>query len=335
MRDPRVSVLMCVYNGAAHLATAMDSLLAQTFDDAEFVIVDDGSRDATQAILTSYASRDRRVRVLQNGTNVGLTRALNRGLSACRGEYLARLDADDVAAPERLERQVAWLDRNPDVVLLGSAYHVLDAGGTPTEVHRQPLHDVEIRWQLLFHNAFCHSSVILRRAALRKLAIPGYDETLPFSQDFDLWTRLGTQGRLANLAEPLVGFRVHDDTISSQRTEAQQQLADRISAREIQQVVPGFDMATVRKLRAWYYGFPTTLTADDMPTCIALLRLLEAMPARERDDGPIRRALRNRWLGRVRSALPRRLLFSAIRLLWRQLGRSNAIWALAFGIAKS
>lgn len=334
MSDPRVSVLMGVYNGAAHVAMALDSLLAQTFNDAEFVIVDDGSSDDTPEILAGYASRDARIRVLRNSTNLGLTRTLNRGLATCRGTFIARLDADDIASPERLERQVAWLDRNADVVLLGSAYHVLESDGTPTVVHRQPLHDVEIRWQLLFHNAFCHSSAMWRHAALTKLASPAYDEAFPYSQDFDLWTRLARHGRLANLPEPLVGLRLHEGTISARQTDAQRQFADRVSAREIERFAPGLDLATVHKLRVWYYAFPKVLSEDDLPACIALLRLLESQPALDGADAQVARSLRRRWLARVRSGMPLRLLVAAAPALWAQLSRPSAILSLAFGIGK-
>jgi glycosyltransferase involved in cell wall biosynthesis len=184
MPDPRVSVVMAAYDAERFIAQAVESILQQTLRSWELIVVDDGSTDGTRAILAAYA--DPRVRVYSNESNLGQTASLNRGIGLARGEFIARMDADDVSEPERLERQVAFLDRNPDIALAGSQYTQIDELGRTVPGARLPLQDAELRWAMLFYCPFVHAAVMFRRSPVVE-TVGVYDEALSYSMDFDLW----------------------------------------------------------------------------------------------------------------------------------------------------
>jgi glycosyltransferase involved in cell wall biosynthesis len=212
---PRVTVLMSVYNGARYLREAVDSILAQTWRDFEFLIIDDGSTDASAQILASYD--DARIRIIRNETNVGLTRSLNIGLAAARGALIARQDADDVSDRERLALQVAAFDADPALAILGTGFYALDdagrIGGAPPLWPRLS-GELALRWQTPFDNPFIHTSVVVRRDVVWD-ELGGYDEAFRTNQDFELWSRLLRTHRGANLKANLVGFRRHAASVSA------------------------------------------------------------------------------------------------------------------------
>ena len=212
MTTPAVSVLMGVWNGAPRVREAIESVLGQTLGDLELVVVDDGSTDATASILGSFG--DPRVRVTRQRRG-GLTSALRSALGLARAPLLARLDADDVALPERLERQRDFLERHPEVGLLGTAAREVDGIGREVGVVRPPTEDAALRGALIRHNPFVHSSVMMRRSALEQAG--GYDPSFPVAQDYDLWMRMSRVTRMANLPEALVVRRLLPGRISATR----------------------------------------------------------------------------------------------------------------------
>lgn len=220
---PKVTVFIPVYNGERFLAEAIESVLAQTFADFELLIVDDGSTDSSVEIVERYA--DPRIRLERNERNRGRPYTRNRGLELARGEYVAVLDADDVCEPARLETSVVFLDENPDVVAVGSSATFIDDDGRSLFVARFVSDPDAIRASIFTTNCFLHSSVMFRRAAL--LAIGGYDEELPLSQDYDVFLRLSARHRLFNLETPLVRYRIHGAQVSQQKLVLQRQLADK------------------------------------------------------------------------------------------------------------
>jgi glycosyltransferase involved in cell wall biosynthesis len=199
MTAPAVSVVMTVYNGEPWLAEAVDSILGQTFQDFELVVVDDGSSDATPDTLRRRA--EPRLRVIRQ-RQTGQTPALNVALRHATGSLIARMDADDVALPERLARQVAFFAANPRVGLLGTGSHEISPDGQILSTHVPPVDDRTIRRALIRKNPFVHSAVMFRRAALD--AAGPYDEGFVVAQDYDLWLRMSRVTALANLPEPLV-----------------------------------------------------------------------------------------------------------------------------------
>jgi glycosyltransferase involved in cell wall biosynthesis len=234
---PKVSILMCVYNGETHLKEAIDSILEQTFADFEFVIVEDGSTDRTPEILAEYAAQDSRIVLIRNNENLGLEKSLNRGLVATQGEYFARQDADDISLPNRLELQVKFLDEHPEVCALGSAVQFIDEKGNVWGEDHLPTDHDSLRSLLLINNFMHHSSMMIRRDLLQNLG--GYDTTMRYTEDYDLWWRLSSLSHLATLPDILVRRRLDDGPrISKLYREKQLQYAYKLSLRAVQESLP-------------------------------------------------------------------------------------------------
>jgi glycosyltransferase involved in cell wall biosynthesis len=230
--EPRVTVLLPVYNADRFLDRAIASILAQSFRDFELLAIDDGSQDASAARLEAHARRDPRVRVVRR-EHAGIAATLNAGLSLARGEVVARMDADDVALPRRLELQVELLDREPDVVCVGGAYEVIDAKGRRITRVRPPCGSDEIEAAALEgRSPICHPAAMYRRRSV--LAAGAYDVSVPVAQDYDLWLRLMDVGRLANLSEVVLQFRYHPGSLSESRQAEQMDCVRRlcVAARE-------------------------------------------------------------------------------------------------------
>lgn len=211
--DPEISVVMSVYNDRRHLHAAIESVLTQAEVDLELIVVDDGSTDDSAAILEDLAKRDPRVRVVSQA-NAGLTRALMRGCSLARGEYIARQDADDESLPGRLLRQVQLLRADAGLAFVSCWSEVMGPEGEPLIVHRRPA-DPQAATHLLVHGRSGppgHGSVMMRRSAYE--AVGGYRAIFRYAQDSDLWLRLATVGRLAYVPEVLYRYRVSAESIS-------------------------------------------------------------------------------------------------------------------------
>jgi glycosyltransferase involved in cell wall biosynthesis len=200
-----ISVVMSVYNGEKYLREAIDSVLQQSYRDFEFIIVNDGSTDNSAAIINSY--RDNRIKVVEQ-KNSGLAAALNVGINISRGKYIARMDADDICLPPRFERQLEFLERNPDHVLVGANAEVIDQDGILIYNSDYPCNWDEIKATLPFPLIF-HSSVMISRAAL--LNSGKYNEAVSKLNDFEdllLWNKLVQYGKLANLPDRLIQYRL-------------------------------------------------------------------------------------------------------------------------------
>lgn len=220
---PRVSWLIPVYNGESFLAEALDSVLAQDFTDFEVVVVDDGSTDATATILADYSARDPRMRVVAQ-PNGGIVSALNTGLAQCRGEIVARMDADDVALPHRLSFQVAYLDARPGCVLVGGYAVSRDAGGEIT--HRTNGGRHRVTDLSIFPPRVCvsmHPLITLRRSVLE--AVGGYRADHPHAEDYDLFIRLAAFGTIDNPKQDVLVYRRHEGAISIRHVETQERSA--------------------------------------------------------------------------------------------------------------
>lgn len=212
--NPTVSVLMPVYNSERYVAEAVESILAQTFVDFEFIITDDGSTDASLQILEAYANQDERIR-LTSRANKGLTPTMNEMLCKAEGDFIAVLENDDVALPERLAHQVEFLQHESDVVCVSGAYELIDEKGRLLTCLSLPEHNDEIqRLALTGCGSISHPGVMMRRASL--IEIGGYDETMSLAHDLDLWLRLGEIGTLANLKDAVVKYRLHKNSLSEQ-----------------------------------------------------------------------------------------------------------------------
>jgi glycosyltransferase involved in cell wall biosynthesis len=200
---PRVSVVMAVYNEERYIGEALDSILAQHFADFEFIVVDDGSTDRTVEILKGC--NDPRLKVFRQ-SNSGQSLALNQGIKLAWGPYIARMDGDDVSLPDRLAKEVRFLDSHPEVGLVGTWCLKIDESSGKRRLQSLPETDAAIRRFMLRDNPFIHSSVMVRKDALDRVGL--YDRSFVW-QDYDLWVRIARFYRLANIGEPLILRRKH------------------------------------------------------------------------------------------------------------------------------
>lgn len=201
---------MGVYNGAAHVAEAIASILTQTYGDFEFIIVNDGSTDETRTILERFD--DPRIKLFHE-ENAGLTNSLNKAIGRSTGRYIARIDADEVAVPERLCKQVSFLEANPDTALVGSYCCNSDEIDGHESTVVVPVEHENIVRRLRFVNTFVHGSVMIRRSSLD--CIGWYDEHFKYVQDWELWARIASRFRVHNLPEVLLRRRIVPGSISN------------------------------------------------------------------------------------------------------------------------
>lgn len=260
---PAVSVVLPVWNGERFLVEAVTSVLSQTLENIELLIVDDGSTDATPGLVDDFARSDARVRVIRLGRG-GIARALNTGIGEARGRYVARMDADDVALPSRLQKQLAYLDANAGCVAVGSAVQLIDEAGGSVGTNVYPEHHAAIAHMMThtWMTAMAHPTVVARRDAL--LAVGGYRAHREPSEDLDLWFRLSAIGELANLREQLLRYRRHGDTISVRDRKRQWEMCGVIvnearTAQGLQPLVPRVEGAGRSHLA--YYHFECARSA--------------------------------------------------------------------------
>ena len=221
--SPIISILMGVYNCEKYLGEVIESLLAQTLTDFELIIVDDGSTDRSGNILERYAAHDKRIHVITQ-ENEGVGRAVNNALQLARGRYIARSDADDFSYPERLEKQLAFMESNPDVVMVGTSVMWIDPLGIPIGLCPMEYDHELIEIELLKGNgsAICQPSVMIRTDVLKNIG--GYDNRWRVTEDLDLFLRLAEVGRLTNMREVLVNWRQH--LASTNHSKREQQLVE-------------------------------------------------------------------------------------------------------------
>lgn len=224
---PQISVLMPVRDGARWIGLSIASVLSQSFADFELIIVDDGSTDATPAIVADHASRDPRI-VVMTQPPTGLVTALNNGLAAASAPLLARLDADDIAEPTRLAEQFEAMMRNPKLAVLGSWAIEIDENNCARGARRPRTDAEQLMRQLNRTNPMIHSAVMFRTALAREAG--GYRPAFIAAEDFDLWLRLSERGEVSNLQRELVRYRVHSDSISA-RSALVQMLSTRLAQR--------------------------------------------------------------------------------------------------------
>ena len=220
---PRVTVLMPVYNAEPFLAQAIQSILHQTYSDFEFLIIDDGSTDNSYEIAASFA--DPRIRLIRQSVNLGLVTALNLGLDCARGEYIARMDADDISLPERLSRQVRFLDTNQDIAVCGTWLQTI--AENKMNNWYVPLNHTAIHVRLLFGSAIFHATVLMRKASLNEYAVR-YLDGFSYAEDYEFWSRCVLTCRFANLGEILYYYRIHDNSSAHLEPDSKQRSADMV-----------------------------------------------------------------------------------------------------------
>jgi glycosyltransferase involved in cell wall biosynthesis len=249
MSPPAVSVVLAARDARATIGDAVTSVLGQSLRDLELVVVDDGSVDGTGDVVA--AVDDPRVRVVRNDVALGLAGALNVGLETATGRYLARLDADDLARPEWLERLASRMASGPPAAVVGTGAVDFGDDGRVGRVHRMPAGARAVRWSALFSSPFFHPTVIVDREVLDEHELR-YNTSFAESEDYDLWARLLAVADGDNLAEPLVLYRRHAAQASSRRADLQRDCQRRVALRQIRELAPGL---TEREAElAWLVG---------------------------------------------------------------------------------
>lgn len=209
MKAPKLTVLMPVYNTASFLKEAIESILNQTFGDFEFLIFNDGSSDNSAEIIKGF--RDARIIFFDYKENSGYIVHLNKGIKIARGEYIARMDSDEISLPQRLEKQIEFLEKNPEYGVCGTQVETIDS--TAIYVSSLPVEDKKIRSWLFFHNAISHPTVVMRRAVLEKNNLL-YDKEFYSAEDYKMWVDISRYSKLSNISEVLHKSRIRPGQVS-------------------------------------------------------------------------------------------------------------------------
>jgi len=316
MGDARlVSVVMAVHNGELFLDEAIRSILDQRFGDFEFIIIDDGSTDGTGERLGHYRQLDGRVQV-HTQEKQGHAASLNQGCGLARGKYLARMDADDIALPDRFERQVAFLERHPQVAVLGGAVQVINRAGRELCVDSCPVDSHRIRETLRHSSPFYHSSVMIRKAAFE--AVQGYRPAFEDAEDYDLWLRMSEQYELANLKDLLICYRLSADQVSERTLQRQRtaHVAAEVAARVRRDTGsdPFWDVVRLTPDLLREHGITDGMLQRRL--ALAFLERAELMLCAGSEEKAL--SLLNQAFGHARSASAPRQLSGAI---WTSFGR--------------
>jgi glycosyltransferase involved in cell wall biosynthesis len=233
---PLVSVVMPVHNAETVVGDAIDSILEQTLKDFEFIVIDDGSTDDSGRILRKYAAQDTRIK-LYSQPQSGLIASLNKHCRLARAKYIARMDADDISLPARLEKQFGFLETHPDIGVLGTWIRDVDPHRKPLIEWPVPADPMVVRWFLFFGNCIAHPSVMMRKDLLERLGY--YRPEAVYVEDYDLWIRAAEVTGLANIPEVLVEYRVSQGSVSARNFSVQERHSDRLRDELISRFVSG------------------------------------------------------------------------------------------------
>lgn len=289
---------MPVYNAGPHLETALASIVGQSYANLDIVVIDDGSTDGSSEILRRFAASDGRIRLFEQ-SNQGVTPTLIRGMAEALGAIIARMDADDVSAPDRIEKQLGFLLDYPDHVAVSTRLEYLPEAGDPW-LGRTPADPHALRWITIFYNRLGgHGQMMFRREAYARAG--GYDSDFRYAQDHDLWARLLLHGPIATLAEPLYGFRLGNGSISSRCGAAQLACSQRVTCREFRRLT-GRELGAraLEGLRAfWLSSRAEPIAMADAGEVDSQLRAAYGHYLRSgarHAAEPIRREVAERWL---------------------------------------
>lgn len=217
MSNPFISVILPVYNADPFLAESIQSILNQSFEDFELLLIDDGSTDKSLEVINSFA--DKRIRIIENGVNKGLVFTLNKGLELSKGKYIARMDADDISAPQRFERQIKAMEADQEIIVCGTQAEYF---GVITGISKLPVSSDEIKAGLFFGSCFIHPSVMIRRSVLEQFKIV-YQSKYIHLEDYEMWFQLFSKGKFLNVNEPLIKYRVGEQNITFKHKETRQE----------------------------------------------------------------------------------------------------------------
>ena len=227
---PLVSVIMPVFNAEKFVEQAIASILAQSYKKFEFLIIDDGSKDSTVEKIIQF--KDSRIRLLTNEKNLGIAASMNKGIIESKGKYIARMDADDISLQDRIEKQFNFMEKNPQIGILGTGYYEINKQGERKKAYIYPHDDMEIKWKLLMGPIFPHPTVMFRKEVLIAFNI-NYNINFSATQDYELWSRLIHYTDGTNLPIPLLEYRHYYDSFSETNTIIQERLRFQVSAQSL------------------------------------------------------------------------------------------------------
>lgn len=233
MDTPEISVIMPVYNGEKYLNDAIKSILNQTFNDFEFIIINDGSTDKTLEIIQSFA--DPRIKLI-NQENKGIIHSLNKGISESRGKYIARMDADDISLPERLEKQYKFLENNPEYGIIGSTYFTMNQDGAISGVQPVLLHNEDLKKELIFQTVFGHGTVMMRKNIINALGGYSNSKNALHVEDYELWVRFAQKTKMANLSDTLYIWRANPEGVSRSKEIIQRKNAENVRLQQLKKI---------------------------------------------------------------------------------------------------
>lgn len=213
MTQPLVSVIMPAYNAEKYIAEAIESVMNQTYNHYELIIINDNSSDQTQQVIDKYAKSNPKIISLSNSENLKLSHTLNRGIKIAQGKYVARVDADDRSFPDRIEKQVVFMERNPEIGISGGTMEIIDEKGELIGERRYNLTDKNIRRKIFRYSPFCHPSVIIRKDVLELSG--DYNSNFNPAEDYELYFRIGLHSKFANLRDKLIQYRVVTSSMTS------------------------------------------------------------------------------------------------------------------------
>lgn len=213
MESPLVSIIMPAWNAEKFISHAIESMLNQTLNDFEFIIIDDFSTDGTKKIIKEYQKQDSRIKIISNKSNVKLAKSLNIGIQSAKGKYIARMDADDDSLPERLELQVNYMNAHPEVGIVGGSMNIIDVNGRKIGTREYPLDDQAIRTKLFRFSPFSHPLVMMQKEALTHVGL--YDPAWNPAEDYELYFRIGNKYKFGNLKDYLLNYRILSSSMTS------------------------------------------------------------------------------------------------------------------------
>lgn len=270
MVAPRITVLMPVYNAGAFLREAIDSILSQSFRPFEFLIIDDGSTDESAGIIASY--RDPRIRLIRNPENLGITPTLNKGIALASCELIARMDADDISHPHRLQKQFGFMKRNPKCALLSTWARVIseDKKFIRLERYRSNFY----YYNLTFECWMYHPTIMFRKSAVQQVGM----YTMPYSEDYDLFWRISTRFPIANLAEPLVDYRITATSLNAVQKKAEYDQANEQNViRNIRYYMGDDFLIPAEVMECLRHNFKPLLAQYDRRIVMTALQVLDAI----------------------------------------------------------
>lgn len=226
-KTPLVSVVMPAYNSEKYISEAIESVLNQTFKDFEFIIVNDGSTDNTFNIIKEYARKDKRIKVINNKKNCGISKTRNNGIKLARGKYIATHDSDDISLPTRFQEQLSFMEQHPEVGVVGAYIQIFDSdSGKIIGIRKYSNEDKVLRKNIFFYSPIAQPVSMIRKEVFSEVGY--YDNNYPPTEDLDLWFKIGTKYKFSNINKILLRYRVNSNSATSSRTKLMEKLTIRI-----------------------------------------------------------------------------------------------------------